>query len=151
MRRTIIKKRLNHADGFMLLELMIAVGIMIVVLVGYLHLFIYCLALAETSGNITLATTEAQDKLEEMRNHNFSTLTVDYGSSGTPGDTFNLSQLNGTGRVYFVPSTGNPDLLHVEIVVSWTDEKNRTIGGTDDDSDGRIDSPVELETMIANR
>lgn len=150
MRKPQFKKRRDYTNGSMLIELMIAVGIMVVVLVGYLHLFVYCLGLAETSGNITLTITEAQDKLEEMRNHNFNTLTVDYGASGVPGDEFSLSQLNGKGKIYFVP-TGNPDLLHVEIVVAWVDKNNRTIGGVDDDSDGRIDSPIELETMIANR
>lgn len=142
--------RRNSSSGFMLVELMIAVGIMVVVLLGYLQLYVYCLGLSETSGNITLAIIEAQDKLEEMRNHNFDTLVVDYGASGFPGDTFNLDQLSGTGTIYFIPGA-NPKLLEVEIVISWTDRKNRAMGGVDEDFDGRIDSPVELVSMIGGK
>ncbi|MFC1709112.1 hypothetical protein ACFL2J_03510 [Candidatus Omnitrophota bacterium] len=140
----------DQSGGFIMVELIIAIVILVVVLVGYLQLFVYCLGLAETSGNITLATTEAQDKLEQMRNHNFDTLVFDYSSGGFPGDTFILNQLSGTGVIYFIPGA-NPQLHEVEIVVSWVDEKNRNIGGTDEDGDNRIDSPVELKSIIGRR
>jgi type II secretory pathway pseudopilin PulG len=134
-------------EGFMLVELMMAVLIMVIVFVGYLHLFIYCLSLAETSRNITLANAEAQNKLEEMRNRNPDTVVADYSSGGFYGDTFNLTQLNGTGTIYF-PAPTIADLINVEIVIAWTDSKNRAIGGTDTDGDTRIDSPVELKSII---
>ncbi|MFH1621749.1 MAG: hypothetical protein ABIA97_01310 [Candidatus Omnitrophota bacterium] len=156
MKNTRPKQRLNCQKGFFLVELTITMAVLIVVIVGYLNLFIYCLGLAETSGNITLATVEAQDKIEEMRNHQFENIQADYGTS--PGNTFALgesylpskTQLNGTGYIY-VFNTGNPDVLTIEIVISWLDEKNRLIGGIDEDSDGRLDSPVEVSTIITKR
>jgi Tfp pilus assembly protein PilV len=142
-------KVIRNNSGFFLVELVIAIAILIVVLVGYLQLFVYCLGLGETSGGITLAITEAQDKIEEIRNDDFERIAIDYGSGGTPGNTFSLTQLNGTGYIYIISSV-NPDIITAEVVISWQD-KNRTMGGTDIDGDGNLDSPIELITMIAKR
>ena len=50
--------------GFTLVEVLIAVGILAVVIVGLLQLFVYCSNLAEAAGNTTLAINEAQNKME---------------------------------------------------------------------------------------
>ena len=49
--------------GFTLVEVLIAVGILAVVIVGLLQLFVYCSTLAEAAGNTTLAVNEAQNKI----------------------------------------------------------------------------------------
>ena len=133
----------------MLIELIIAVAIIAIVLVGYLQLYIYCFCLAETSGNMTLAITEAQDKLEEIRSQKFSSIEASY---APPGNTFPLTKLNGAGIIYVSRDVTelSPDLLDVEIVINWRD-KDRMIGGTDKDLDGRLDSPVELVSKLTQR
>lgn len=141
-----LKRGKHSREGFFLIEIMIAIGILVVVLVGYLQMFVYCLGLVETSGNITLAIAEAQDKLEELRNYDFNNL------AGVNGDTFNLTQLSGQGTIYVQQDADStPNLLDVEIVISWQDKGNRMIGGLDDDGDGKVDSPVELISKIASR
>jgi len=142
------KERPDCQRGFFLIELTITIAVLIIVIFGYLSLFVHCLGLAETSANITFATVEAQDKIEEIRNHQFENIQADYGTA--PGNTFALTQLNGTGYIYVI-NTGNPSLLTIEIAISWLDKNNRLIGGVDEDSDGRIDSPVEVVTIIAKR
>ncbi|MCA9407413.1 MAG: prepilin-type N-terminal cleavage/methylation domain-containing protein [Candidatus Omnitrophica bacterium] len=147
-------------DGFTLVELLIVAGIMSVVLTGMIKLFIYTNIQAELAGNKTMAVNEAQMKLEEIRNHTYAQIVADYGSGGTPGNTFNLNQLNGMGVIY-VDST-NTELLEVDIKVCWQDKYNRIIGedldldgvldvGEDNNSNGQIDSIVSLSSMITRR
>lgn len=154
------RRRFSHGVGFTLIELMIAVGVLIIVLVGLLQIFIYCLNLSEFAGNTTLAISEAQGKLEEIRSHKFERIAGDYGLGGSPGNIFELAQLNGEGAIYIDDT--NPALLAIEIVVSWQEKGNRIIGedgnlngvldsGEDGNGNGRLDSPVVLVSLIAER
>lgn len=154
------RRRLSHGVGFTLIELMIAVGVLIIVLVGLLQIFIYCLNLSEFAGNATLAISEAQGELEEIRSHEFERIAGDYGPGGNPGNTFELAQLNGKGTIYIDDT--NPALLAIEIVVSWREKGNRIVGedsdlngvldsGEDTNGNGKLDSPVVLVSLIAER
>ncbi len=111
--------------GFTLVEVLIAVGILAVVIVGLLQLFVYCSTLAEAAGNTTLAINEAQNKMEEIRNHAFSAIAIDYASGGTPGDTFALTSLNGTGAIATIQAGGSSSLLQVQVTVSWQNKNSR--------------------------
>lgn len=146
--------------GFTLVELMIVVGILSVVITGVVNLYIYTSVAAQLAGNKTLAVGEAQSKIEEIRNYTFDNITADFGVGGTPGNTFNLSQLTGKGVIY-IDST-NTELLVIEIVVSWKDKYNRIIGedtnlngvldaGEDLNSNGKIDSIITVMSMITRR
>jgi prepilin-type N-terminal cleavage/methylation domain-containing protein len=114
--------------AFTLPEVLIAVMILAIALVGMMRLFIYCSALAKTSKGITLALAEAQNKLEEVRNHPYALISADYASGGTPGDTFTLSQVSGTGAIAI--DNSNPLLLDIDIVVTWQDDNGRTLTST---------------------
>ncbi|GAG07736.1 unnamed protein product [marine sediment metagenome] len=120
-----LKGKWNSSTGLSLIELMVTVVILAIVLIGLLQLFIYCLGLGQMAGNLTIAITEAQGKLEEIRNHNFNDIADDYGLGGSPGNTFNLAQLIGTGTINIDDT--NSELLEIEIVVSWQDKLNRVI------------------------
>ncbi len=150
----------NKTEGFSFVEMMVTVAILSISLSTVLGFFVYCLSLVNLSGNMTKALHGAQGKIEEIRDHAYSLLTTDYASSGTPGNTFNVAQLNGKGVVY-IDST-NANLLKVKVAVSWKDQNNRTIGedlnlngildaGEDKDGNGELDSPVSLVTLIAQR
>ena len=147
-------------EGFSLVEVICTVGILAVVLVGLLELFIYTSALAEMSGNLTVALNAAQGKMEEIRNHSFSLITTDYASGGSPGNTFDVSQPTGKGVIYV--DSSNSDLLKIKIVVSWRNKKNRIIGedinlngsldaGEDLDGNGQLDSLASIESLIAKK
>lgn len=145
-------------SGFTLLELMIAVGVLIVALVGLLGVFAHMMLLNENSRSLTIALTACQDKLEEMRNANFSTLYTTYNGASFNPNGFTLGQAKGTISI----DNSNPNLLRVFVSVSWRTRSNRVIGedknlnggldgGEDLDANGRLDSPGQLATLMAQR
>lgn len=125
MLKKLRKKIFCERQGFTLAEVLIAVGILAVVIVGLLQLFVYCSTLAEAAGNTTLAVNEAQNKMEEIRSHNFSAIAADYASGGTPGNTFALTSLNGTGTITVSQVGGSSELLQVQTDVVWQNKNGR--------------------------
>ena len=152
----------NLKSGFTLVELIVVVGILSVVIPGLMKLFIDTSQLGTMAGNKTLAISEAQNKLESIRNLAFDNIMTTYGAvSGTP---FDLTQLNGKGIVYAKNTTApsNVDLLLVEVVICWQDKYGRKIGedvnldgildaGEDLNGDTKISSLAKLTTRIARR
>lgn len=147
--------------GFILVEVLFSIGVLAFVVVGILQLFIYCSGLTEIARLTTFAVSEAQGKLAEIRNHNFNNIVADYGPGG-PENTFNLTQLTGTGAIYI--DNTNPQLLEIEIVLSWQTKGGRIIGedtnlngafdvGEDaiGTPNGKLDSPTSLISLIALR
>jgi len=125
MFRKMKKNIYRGRQGFTLVEVLIAVGILAVVIVGLLQLFVHCSNLAEAAGNTTLGINEAQNKMEEIRNHDFSTIAIDYASGETPGNTFTLTSLSGTGTITTSQVGGSPELLQVQIDVVWQNKNGR--------------------------
>lgn len=147
-------------SGFTLAELMIVVAILATVFTGMIQMFIQTSALANLSGNKTIALSEAQSKIEEIRSHAYDQIVTDYSSGGTPGNIFDLSLLNGKGIIYI--DNSNAELLVLEVVICWLDKYGRVIG-EDTDLDGildldedtnddfKISSEIKLMSMITRR
>ena len=125
-----IRRKFAADKGFTLVEVLIAIGILAVVIVGLLQLFVYCSRLAEAAGNTTIAVNEAQNKLEEIRNHDFNDIAVDYASGGTPGNTFALTSLTGTGTITTSQVGGSSELLQIQIDVNWQNKSGRSLSST---------------------
>lgn len=153
-------KKKYHLKGFFLIEIMIVIAVLVIVLVGYLQLSIVCFGLAETTKNITIAISEIQSQLDQIRNYNYSNIVSDYSQGGSPGDIFSLSQLDGVGIISL--NNSNPELLEVEITACWQEKGRRIIGedinlngvldaDEDKNANGKIDSPASLITLIAQR
>ncbi len=147
-------------SGLTMIELVITVAILILALIGFLRLFLYCSRLAEMSRNLTFAMNDIQTKLEEMRYYNFDRLTTDYAPTGTQGDTFALSQLDGLGKIYIDNSI--PEMLQVDIVVSYRSAGNHIVGedqnfngsidgAEDTNGNTRLDSPASIVSYISKR
>ena len=147
-------------DAFTLVELLIVVGILAVVIVGMMRIFIYATITPQLAANKTQAVSEAQDKIEEIRNYNFDSIATAYAGGGTPGNTFTPNAIDGIGVVYI--DSSNASLLEIKVVVSWRDRYGRMIGedinlngmldtGEDLNSNGEIDSMVSLTTLLAER
>lgn len=143
-----------------LVEVTVTIAILVFVLLGFLRLFIHCSDLAQMSRNLTMAMSNAQGTLEAMRYYNFDRLVIDYGLGGVPGNTFVLSQLDGSGVIY-IDST-NPEALIVRIAVSYRSAANHFVGedrdfdgipaGAEDvNGNGVIDSPASLVSIITKR
>lgn len=144
-------------QGFTLVELLVVVGILAVVILGMIQTFLVGAILSELSNRKTIAISEAQDKLEEIRNYTYDDIAADYASGGTIGNTFNLSQITGKGVITIDSSTAS--LLKIDIAVSFRGKDGRIIGedldldgvidaGEDVNGNGVLDSPVELSTYF---
>ena len=154
-----MRKIFQRPGGFTLVELLMATIILSVVLVGLIQLFIRCSVLTELASNITAAMSEAQGKMEEIRNYDFDSIATDYVNGGAL-NPFDLTQLAGKGIIYI--DSSNADLLEVEIVISWQNKYGRIIGedldldgtldtGEDVNGDSKLSSIATLVSQIAER
>lgn len=154
---TIYISRFKRARGFTLIELLVVTGILGFIILGLIQSLILSSVLADISNRKTIAVSEAQDKLEEILNHNFDTIVVDYASGGTPGNTFVLSPITGMGVVTAGVYTAN--VVQVDVVVSFQIANGGVIGedkdldgvldvGEDANGNSALDSPVKLSTYI---
>jgi len=154
----VITRRKNNRNGFTLLELMIAVGVLVVALVGLLGVFAHLILLNENSGKLTLAVTACQAKLEEIRNTGFSTVYLNYNGTNFNPAGFSSGEAKGAISI----NNSNPNLLQIFISVSWRTRSNRVIGedknlngirdgGEDSNENGRLDSPGQILTLMAQR
>lgn len=151
------------------MELIIAAAVLVIALVALLATYTGCFRLNETAKNLTIAMNIAQEKMEEIRNHTFASIVVDYGSGGNPGDTFSPSPLDGSGRIDIIADGSDPqgvtssDLLQVTITISWRQRGGRVIGedadldglweqaSEDANGNGQYDSPAQVVTLISRR
>jgi hypothetical protein len=168
-------ERKGSEEGFTLVEIMLATGILVFALCGILAAFISCTALSSTSKNVNIATTAALEIAEQIRTTPFP----DLSSPATKGllingqpftETFAGSDIyNCHFSVAVLPQnmvtvyidTNTPELLGLTISVCWR-QNNRVIG-EDKDLDGElaesedantnelIDSPVQIVTRVGNR
>lgn len=138
---------LRNIKAFTLIEIVIAMGIMAVALLGLVAAYISCFDLVETAKNTTYALSAAQKKIEEVRDHTFTDIYNYY--SANPNFTVDgISAGNSNGLVE-VDNT-NPNLLILTVTVCWRQKSNRIIGG-DAVLNPLASSPVRLVTYIANR
>jgi len=134
---------------------MIASGILVIVLTGLLSAYISCLEMNETTKNSNLALGAVQEELENLRKAPFQTLNTTYTFYAT-GTLANLS----LGRVVIDNAT-NTSFYRVDAGMCWKQRNSRIIGecrdnnGTlvfnDTNSNGILDSPVQLTTYMAQR
>ena len=91
-----LKSTSNKSRGFSLLELVIVIVIMVIVIVSLMQVFVYCSRLAMAARNISIATNEAQGKIEDLRNGIFSSVCASDGTSEA------LTDLDGFVFVYVI-------------------------------------------------
>jgi prepilin-type N-terminal cleavage/methylation domain-containing protein len=142
-------------EGFTLVEILLAIGILAFALCSILALYSACLVLTSTSKNINIATNGVLALTEEIRSTPFTQIINDYQDL-----IFMVNDIPSSRGHVYIDDT-NPELLSVTVSVCWR-QGNRIIGedanlngvlnlGEDANGNGVIDSPVELVTLIANR
>ena len=133
--------RLSGRKALSFTEILVAVGILSVVLAGMMEMFLAFEVLGDVSSKTQLALAEAQSKMEEIESTAYASIVTNYSPGGSPGSTFSLNALTGTGSIALDNSAAG--LLKVTINVIYTVRNKRVIGVTN--------SPVTISTYIAQR
>ncbi len=150
--------RYKHSSGLTLLEIMITTAVLIVAVTGLLALFAYLFSINENARKLTLGITAAQDKMEEIRDADFSTLYATYNSTGFEPAGFDAGDAEGNISI----DNTDPNLLEICVSVSWRERSNRIVGedinlngafdaGEDTNGNNRLSSPAEIVTLIGQR
>ena len=84
---------LRPASGFTMIELMIAMVVVVVALLGATSALYYSDASRQMTREKVLAQNAARRMIEQMRDANFSTVFASYSTGGTPGPTFTVEHL----------------------------------------------------------
>jgi type IV pilus assembly protein PilV len=124
-------RRLKDVGGFTLLEVMITVVIFAVGLLGLAGLQIVAIKGNSFGQQMSVASTLAQNQLEQLRRTSYSSLSDGF-------DTY-TDQVNGVtyNRAWdVIPDASHPDWMRVEVTVNWT---GPTAGRT-----------VTLSTVVSN-
>jgi len=115
---------MERQKGFSLLELIIAIGVLAVGLVGILQIFPVGLRASYRSGMVTKATFLAQNRIEEVKIAGFDAITElppKIVLSGTEGD-FDWEIF--IDEAYLEGLDSSDDLRKVTVTVRWV-ERNR--------------------------
>ncbi len=152
----------SYCKGFTLVEVLVAAAILAFCLCGLLATYINMFFLADLSRDFTLANNAIQAKAEEIKKTNFDGLSLgespfnltDYGfpSPSEPGEVTSKGNIT-------VSSTGYSDLKIVRLIACFK-SRGRLIGedsnlngilnsGEDINNNGRLDSSIEVITLIA--
>ena len=165
----IILDMVRKKTGFTLIEVVIAMLVVFVAVIGLLAAYASSFELVETARNTTYALNEAQEKIEELRGHTFTDIYTYY--TTPPNDRFDvdgISATDGEGSIEIINDGSDPqgltsaNLLQVTVTVCWSQRSGRIIGedtdldgeldaGEDANGNGIMDSPVMLVTYVANR
>lgn len=147
----------TSSRAFSLVELMLAIAILTVGILGLLASYINILTLNETSRKFNLVINALQAQEELLRNENFDNL---LGYNGNIFDITGFAAGDAKGRIE-ATATDYGDLVRIRIVASYRTKEGRIIGedrnlngsldallGEDANGNGILDSPAEIVTLI---
>lgn len=120
------RSRLGRGQrGLSLVELMFALGIIAVALMGIMSMIITSATNKERMRELMVAKEAAALKIEEIKSQQFAQITTLYGS---PNNLFNVTGLSdptntagskrGRGEIRIL--TTNPNLLDITVAINWS-------------------------------
>lgn len=112
--------------GMTLVEVLVAMAMLAVVGMVLLASFTQSYQVKTEAGRLTVASSLAQQKLEELRLEDFVRIYVE-GSEGAP---LGFAHINVEDYVYWVEVVtplANPNLKEVKVNVSWSGNGGRTV------------------------
>jgi prepilin-type N-terminal cleavage/methylation domain-containing protein len=118
-----LSKPLASRAGFSLIEVLVAVGIFSVAILGLAVGAITITRANKTSQFHTVATNSAQDILEQLKARSFANVTACSADCDAPPPTFQGVTFTRTWTVN--PST--PTFKQINVTVAWTDYTARTL------------------------
>ena len=105
----------NSTKGFTFLEVLVAIIILTIGMLGAATFMVSIIKSNNYSNQISIATTLAQDKIEELKNISYASIT-----SGTES---NIDENGDAGGIYTrtttVDNTSHPSWSEVTVTVSW--------------------------------
>jgi Tfp pilus assembly protein PilV len=123
----------RSSQGFTIVETLIAVGIFVIVITGFIAFFLNCMFLNETNRHLTLAKSHAQFAMEEVKSTPFNNITSTTWNAAAI-TLKGLYLLSGESIVIAVTGTDPKD---VTVTVNWKDRITR-------------DRSLSLRTIIAS-
>jgi type II secretory pathway pseudopilin PulG len=144
----------RRIQGFTIVELLIATGIILLTSIAILFGYVQCLELNTLNKDMLTALNSARNITETIKGASFDEIYGTYQQK-----TFPIQGLDGI--VLTQVDNKNPQLLGVSIQCFWR-SKGRVIGedknlngsldkDEDQNNNGKLDSPVTLLTMISKR
>ena len=116
------KRQPADSNGFTLIEALLAMSLLSIAVFGMFSLLPSVMGYNEFADTVSTATTLAQDKLEALKNTDFSSIPV-----GSPAETDSELDENGTtgaGGIYTRTTTVSvdptySDIKRIAVTVSW--------------------------------
>lgn len=108
-----INKLSNSNCGFTVVELVVAMAVFAIAIVGILSVIIHTITQNQIDRDYDLAKQALSSKMAEIKQHNFDDIVVDYA-----GKTFPVAELQNSNGVITIDSS-NPNLLDVQITLTW--------------------------------
>jgi prepilin-type N-terminal cleavage/methylation domain-containing protein len=156
------RKRPLTLRGFTLVELLVAVGILAFFLCGILLTYIQMSFMSDLARDYTLVNNAVQSRMEIVKSTSFANLLALNGTQFNITDSAGLNVIGvGVIEVNAISVLANSALNRVRITASFI-SRGHIIGedrnlngqlnaaqGEDLNGNGRLDSPVELVTLIA--
>ena len=147
--------RSHTRGGFTLIELLAAITILTICLSGLLLSYANMLFISDLARDMTLANTAARSIIEDIKRVDFDQIPALNGSTSTINGFANNDAIMRTE----VFNTAYNGLLRVRVVAFFR-SRGRLIGedtdldgamdiGEDANNNNRLDSPVEIVTLIA--
>lgn len=153
------KEVVKKHNSFTLVELMIAVAIFVIALSAILASYANMFILADIARDLSRASNAVRARMEEVKQEEFDSL------DSLDGTIFNLDGFAASearGRIEVRAVTGINGLREVRIVGCFR-SRARIVGedlnldgildiagGEDQNNNGRLDSPVEFITLLAD-
>jgi len=142
-----------------LLEICLATLVFSVALIGILLFYFNAQEFNELASSFSVALNEAKKMMEVIRSTQFSDIYTTYNNYRFDPESFSSGLAKGI--VYIDKEAGRDDLLRVNVVICFRAGR-RIIGedldldgildsGEDRNGNGRLDSPVELTTLVTSR
>lgn len=150
-----MKKLFENHNGVTLPEIMIATVVFSIAFIGLLTTYLRCAELNDQARNMSMATTAAKSRMEQIKNTAFNQIVANHHNNSWATTT----PANGYGFSYVDDTVS--DLLEIRVSICWQNKDGRIIGedtnlngvlnaGEDVNGNGMIDSSVQLVSYIFN-
>ena len=124
-RKSCSKRQKNAANGFTLIEVLVAMSIFAIAVLGLAIGATTVMQANQTGLYTTIATNLAQDKLEELKAKTAALIDT----TGSPENNITVSGAPAKFNRSWAVTSGSPvaGVKQIDVTVTWTDHTNHTV------------------------